>query len=100
MRFRLAGRNDRRFKDEGTDPTPDRVEGDVKDMVYQTAEIAFFVREIPNQVGNDRKAGMTRPAHHTSDREEDRFFVREIPNQVGNDSVVIFIVILMLIMSH
>jgi len=34
-------------------PTPDRVEGDVKDMVYQTVGIAFFVRGIPNQVGND-----------------------------------------------
>jgi len=31
----------------------DQVEDDVKDMVYQTAGIAFFVREIPNQVGND-----------------------------------------------
>ena len=51
MRFRLAGRKDRRFKDEGTDPPPDQVEGDVKDKVYQTAGIAFFVREISNQVG-------------------------------------------------
>ena len=56
-------------------PTPDGAEGNVKDKVYQTAGIvhtvipdssgivhtvipdssgsAFFVREIPNQVGND-----------------------------------------------
>ena len=34
-------------------PTPDQAEGDVKDTVYQTAGIAFFVREISNQVGND-----------------------------------------------
>ena len=45
-------------------PTTDQVEGDIKDMVYQTVRIirsvipdtsgiAFFVREIPNQVGND-----------------------------------------------
>ena len=32
---------------------PDQAEGDVKDMIYQIAGIAFFVREIPNQVGND-----------------------------------------------
>jgi len=32
---------------------PDKVEGDIKDTVYQIAGIAFFVREIPNQVGND-----------------------------------------------
>jgi hypothetical protein len=31
----------------------DQVRDDVKDTVYQTAGIAFFVREIPNQVGND-----------------------------------------------
>jgi hypothetical protein len=31
----------------------DQVEGDVKDTIYQTVRIAFFVREIPNQVGND-----------------------------------------------
>jgi hypothetical protein len=32
------------------------------------------------------RAGMTRPAHHTSDREENRLFCKdEIPNQVGND---------------
>jgi len=29
----------------------DQVEGDVKDTVYQIARIAFFVREISNQVG-------------------------------------------------
>jgi hypothetical protein len=34
-------------------PTPDQIEGDVKDTIYQTTGIAFFVREIPNQVGND-----------------------------------------------
>jgi hypothetical protein len=34
-------------------PPPDQVGGDVKNMVYQTTGIAFFVREIPNQVGND-----------------------------------------------
>jgi len=28
------------------------IEGDVRDM-YQTVEIAFFVKEISNQVGND-----------------------------------------------
>ena len=43
MRFRLAGRNDRRLKDEGTDPPPDRVEGDVKDKVYQTAGISSIL---------------------------------------------------------
>jgi hypothetical protein len=32
---------------------PDQVGGDAKDMIYQIAGIAFFVREIPNQVGND-----------------------------------------------
>ena len=32
---------------------PDQVGGDIKDTVYQTTQIAFFVREIPNQVGND-----------------------------------------------
>jgi len=34
-------------------PALDQVEDDVKDTVYQTAGIAFFVREISNQVGND-----------------------------------------------
>jgi len=29
------------------------IEGDVRDIVYQTVEIAFFVKEISNQVGND-----------------------------------------------
>jgi len=28
------------------------IEGDVRDM-YQTVEIAFFVKEIPNQVENN-----------------------------------------------
>ena len=37
MRFRFFDRNDRRLKN----------------MVYQIARIAFFIREIPNQVGND-----------------------------------------------
>ena len=30
---------------------PDQVEDDVEDTVYQIARIAFFVREISNQVG-------------------------------------------------
>jgi len=34
-------------------PTPDQVEGDVKDMIYQLRESPFFKDEIPNQVGND-----------------------------------------------
>ena len=33
-------------------PTPDQVEGDVKDMVYQTTQIAFFVRmRFPIRLG-------------------------------------------------
>jgi hypothetical protein len=35
-------------------PTPDQVEGDTKDTVYQTAGIALSRKDgIPNQVGND-----------------------------------------------
>ena len=31
----------------------DRNDRRLKNMVYQIARIAFFIREIPNQVGND-----------------------------------------------
>jgi len=34
-------------------PDPDQAEGDIKDTIYQNVGIAFFVREIPNKVGND-----------------------------------------------
>ena len=55
MRFRLAGRNDRRLKDEGTDLTPDQVEGDIKDTVYQLRESPTPSFPTPDQVGGDVK---------------------------------------------
>jgi len=50
MRFRLAGRNDE-MKDAclSVIPTPDQVEGGVKDTVYQTMGIAHAV--IPDTSG-------------------------------------------------
>ena len=58
-------------------PTPDQVEGDVKDMIYQLRESPFFKDGISNQVGNDitdkfqgdsgSQAGMTRLGHYRYD---------------------------------
>ena len=68
-------------------PTPNQVENDVKDMIYQTAGIAYPVIPAPDQVEGDVKDMIYQ-------LRESPFFKDEIPNQVGNDSFVIFIVIL------
>jgi len=61
MRFRLTGRNDEMKKSCLGGILPDRVEGDIKDAVYQTTGIAFFVR-----IGFPIKLGMTLRTKYTN----------------------------------